>query len=68
MLQDLVVAAVNEALRTAEELQSKAASAGPAGFDPSRRSTCSAAWAGWAASAAASRAAARRAGPRSARR
>jgi nucleoid-associated protein EbfC len=34
MLQDLVLAAVNEALRGAMELQSKAASAGSEGFDP----------------------------------
>jgi nucleoid-associated protein EbfC len=34
MLQDLVLAAVNEALRGAMELQSKAASAGSGSFDP----------------------------------
>src|SRR3954469_16333508 len=34
MLQDLVSAAVNEALRGAMELQSRAASAGTGGFDP----------------------------------
>jgi nucleoid-associated protein EbfC len=35
MLQDMVIAAVNEALRSAEELQQRAMSAGaPGGFDP----------------------------------
>ena len=34
MLQDLVLAAVNEALRGAMELQSRAAGAGAGGFDP----------------------------------
>jgi DNA-binding YbaB/EbfC family protein len=34
MLQDMVLAAVNEALRAALELQSRAAGAGAGGFDP----------------------------------
>jgi nucleoid-associated protein EbfC len=34
MLQDLVVAALNEALRSAEELQQAAMGGGGAGFDP----------------------------------
>ena len=34
MLQDMVIAAVNEALRSAEEVQQKALGAGAGGFDP----------------------------------
>ena len=52
MLQDMVMAAINEALRQAMELQAKATAARAAWTRP-RRSTRSAAWAASAASAAA---------------
>ena len=50
MLQDMVLAAVNEALRSARSCRSRSSAGWRGGFDPMRRSTR---WAGWAASAAA---------------
>ena len=51
MLQDMVMAAINEALRQAMELQAKAT--GRAAWTRPRRSTRSAAWAASAARSAA---------------
>ena len=71
MLQDLVLAAVNEALRKAEELQqSQLGGAEQGGFDPmsALESLGLGGWAGWAASAAAAARAAARAARRTAPR